>query len=118
MVFEHDFIPFDDLDEPDGIPYLNLNSLKRRRGVGERDEVGFRPSKGTLKVKVQVSTKFYGFKLFFRFFELRTLPLKFHITSKITFYSLSLVFWSPAFDKRTSKHTKSSKIINTYGTIS
>ena len=53
MVFEHDFIPFDDLDEPDGIPYLNLNSLKRRRGVGERDEVGFRPSKGTLNIKVQ-----------------------------------------------------------------
>ena len=49
MVFEHDFIPFDDLDEPDGIPYLNLNSLKRRRGVGERDEVGFRPSRGTLE---------------------------------------------------------------------
>ena len=111
MVFEHDFIPFDDLDEPDGIPYLNLNSLKRRRGVGERDEVGFRPSTGTLNV--QVATKFYGFELFFRFFELRTMPLK-----NFTFYSLSLIFWSPAFDKRTSKHTKSSKIINTYGTIS
>ena len=55
MVFEHDFIPFDDLDEPDGIPYLNLNSLKRRRGVGERDEVGFRPSMGTLNILIRSS---------------------------------------------------------------
>ena len=97
MVFEHDFIPFDDLDEPDEIPYLNLNSLKRRRGVGERDEVGFRPSMGTLECKIK--------NQFDTFLE-------------ITFYSLSLVLWSPAFDKRTAKHTKSSKIINTYGTIS
>ena len=56
MVFEHVFIPFDDLDEPGEIPYLNLNSLKRRRGVGERDEVGFRPSRGTLKKILSSST--------------------------------------------------------------